>query len=370
MLYLLKGNNEYELKKRLDELTNELDVDHTQALITYEDLKKGGDDVTQIFRDHAFTMPFMGSTRVLVVSRMFSDLKHEKSRKKQNVIQNFMESFITPSLELPPSNHLIFYEPYETIAKPQQQIFKLFDSVKAEISKNGNTQIKIIEENNVRSQYFGSDSQKTQWARNYVREICKKDNISISPEAMIQLVLLVGNDPLTLENELKKLSNFALNREITIDDIATLTPKLADENPFTILDEIIEGNPRRALYEVRQLLENNDEDPVYLKARITNQIRRLLIAHEVIKNTSGRRDASTQLAKAFPSMDRNTFPFKKLLQQASSVDGIMCKSAIRELVHADRRVKSGETRITKNQPDVNLELIVLRLSRLFQRPIR
>ena len=73
---------------------------------------------------------------------------------------------------------------------------------------------------------------------------------------MIQFALLVGNDPLMLENEMKKLSNFALNREITIDDIQALTPKLAEENPFAILDEIIEGNPRRALFEVRQLLES------------------------------------------------------------------------------------------------------------------
>ena len=188
---------------------------------------------------------------------------------------------------------------------------------------------------------------------------------------MIQFALLVGNDPLMLENEMKKLSNFALNREITIDDIQALTPKLAEENPFAILDEIIEGNPRRALFEVRQLLEDNDEDPASLKARITNQIRRLLIAHEAIKNTSSRSEASNQLAKSFPSMDRNRFPFKKLLEQASSVDGLTCRSAIRELVTADRRYKSGEISSTaRNQPDVNLELIVLRLSRLFQRPIR
>ena len=75
MLYLLKGNNEYGLNKRLDELTSELDVDNTQASFTYDDLKKGTNDIAELVREHAFTMPFMGSTRVVVVSRLFSDLQ-------------------------------------------------------------------------------------------------------------------------------------------------------------------------------------------------------------------------------------------------------------------------------------------------------
>ena len=146
MLYLLKGNNEYELKKRLDALTSELDVDNTQTSFTYEDLKKGANNIPELVREHAFTMPFMGSTRVVVVNRLFSDLQYEKFPAKLNAIQDFMESFITPDLELPANNHLIFYEPYEEIAKPQRQIFKLFDDIIEKISKNKSTQIKVIEE--------------------------------------------------------------------------------------------------------------------------------------------------------------------------------------------------------------------------------
>ena len=364
MLYLLKGNNEYELKKRLDVLTDELDKGNDLTRLRYEDFLSASEgSISEFIAKHAFTLPFMGSSRVVVLNRVISRL--DKGAEQE------IESLITPSLELPPSNHLIFYEPYDEMNKPQQNIFKLFDSVLKERSANSSTEIEIIEQNNRKTQHFGADSRKTQWARDYIREISKKYNAPINPQAMTQFALLVGNDPLMLENEMKKLSNFALNREITIDDIQALTPKLAEENPFAILDEIIEGNPRRALFEVRQLLEDNNEDPAYLKARITNQIRRLLIAHEAIKNTSSRSEASNQLAKSFPSMDRNRFPFKKLLEQASSVDGVTCRSAIRELVTADRRYKSGEISSTvRNQPDVNLELIVLRLSRLFQRPIR
>ena len=364
MLYLLKGNNEYELKKRLDALTDELDKDNDLTRLRYDDFLSASEgSISEFIAKHAFTLPFMGSNRVVVLNRMITRL--------DKVAEQEIESLITPSLELPPSNHLIFYEPYEEINKPQQNIFKLFDLVLKERSANSPTQIEIIEQNNRKAQHFGADSRKTQWARDYIREISKKYNAPINPQAMIQFALLVGNDPLMLENEMKKLSNFALNREITIDDITALTPKLAEENPFAILDEIIEGNPRRALFEVRQLLEDNNEDPAYLKARITNQIRRLLIAHEAIKNTSSRSEASNQLAKSFPSMDRKQFPFKKLLEQAGSVDGLTCRSAIRELVTADRRYKSGEISSTaRNQPDVNLELIVLRLSRLFQRPTR
>tara|TARA_B100000700_G_scaffold310411_1_gene390949 strand:- start:1179 stop:2273 length:1095 start_codon:yes stop_codon:yes gene_type:complete len=364
MLYLLKGNNEYELKKCLDVLTDELDKDNDLTHIRYEDFLSASErSISEFIAIHALTLPFMGSSRVVVLNRIISRL--DKAAEQE------IESLITPSLELPPSNHLIFYEPYEEMNKPQQNIFKLFESVLKERSANSSTEVEIIEQNNRKAQHFGADSRKTHWARDYIREISEKYNAPISPEAMIQFALLVGNDPLMLENEMKKLSNFALNREITIDDITALTPKLAEENPFAILDEIIEGNPRRALFEVRQLLQDNDEDPVYLKARITNQIRRLLIAHEAIKNTSNRSEASAQLAESFPSMDRNRFPFKKLLEQAGSVDGVTCRSAIRELVNADRRYKLGEISSTaRNQPDVNLELIVLRLSRLFQRPIR
>ena len=103
----------------------------------------------------------MGSSRVVVLNRVISRL--------DKVAEQEIKSLITPSLELPPSNHLIFYEPYDEMNKPQQNIFKLFDSVLKERSANSSTEIEIIEQNNRKTQHFGADSRKTQWARDYIR---------------------------------------------------------------------------------------------------------------------------------------------------------------------------------------------------------
>ena len=147
MLYLLKGNNEYELKKHLDTLTDELDTDNNVTQLRYEDFLSANEgSISDFITKHALTLPFMGSSRVVVLNRIIARL--------DKVAEQEIESLITPSLELPPSNHLIFYEPYTEMNKMQQNIFKLYDSVRKEISENSSTELQIIEQSNKKNQHF------------------------------------------------------------------------------------------------------------------------------------------------------------------------------------------------------------------------
>ena len=75
MLYLLKGNNEYELKKRLDVLTDELDKGNDLTRLRYEDFLSASEgSISEFIAKHAFTLPFMGSSRVVVLNRVISRL--------------------------------------------------------------------------------------------------------------------------------------------------------------------------------------------------------------------------------------------------------------------------------------------------------
>ena len=58
MLYLLKGNNEYELKKRLDVLTGELDEGNELTRLRYEDFLSASEgSISEFIAKHAFTLP-------------------------------------------------------------------------------------------------------------------------------------------------------------------------------------------------------------------------------------------------------------------------------------------------------------------------
>jgi DNA polymerase III delta subunit len=358
MLYVLSGNDEYAILNELSQIKIDLNVGDDSLANNL--VKISPDNITlELVRRHTHTLPFMGGSLLVLINGIFSAIDNSE-------IDNW-SLLVDDLLALPSTNHVVFYE----IIAPGKNLAanKLYKKIKtlAESEKNKEFTISFKTHNIPRPVNFGSLEKQTAWARGFISNYSKLNSFDITHDAALELALRVGNEPRTLASELEKLSTYSTSGNIARESVLLLTPREADENPFTIMDTIIEGSPRKALYLVRQMLEQNEENPLSLQTRITNQVRRMVVACEAIESGKNSKESLLNLSNAFPAMNNSSFPFKKLIQQSRNTSSQKCKSALRLLAEHDKLSKTGQIKkISSRDPEISLELLVLKLARIFQ----
>ena len=358
MLYLFVGNNEYKILSELSRIKTELNVTNESLENNLVNIRSEN-ITTEFVRQHTHTLPFMGGNLLVVVQGLFSTVKNSEFDEWSLLVDEL--------LELPATNHVVLYEIIQSGKTLSTN--KLYKKIE-DLAKFGSKEDPTVFFNRYdipKPKLFGSIEKQTEWARSFISDYSKSNNFDIAHDAAIELAVRVGNEPMALINELEKLTTYSEAHPISKEAVLLLTPPEADENPFTIMDTIIEGTPRKALYLVRQMLEQNEENPFVLQTRITNQIRRMIIACEAIESGRNSKESQLNLSEAFPTMNSKAFPFKKLTEQSRNTSSKKCKSALRLLAEHDKSTKTGELkRIGPRDPEINLELLVLKLARLFQ----
>ncbi|MEE2875011.1 MAG: hypothetical protein VYD09_00565 [Chloroflexota bacterium] len=358
MLYVLSGNDEYTILKELSQIKIDLNVGNDSLANNL--VKISSENITlELVRQHTHTLPFMGGNLLVLVDGIFSAIKNSELDAWSLLVDEL--------LALPPTNHVVFYEiilPGKSFAA--NRLYKKIKNL-AESEKDKESTISFKTHNIPKPVNFGSLEKQTAWARGFISNYSKLNSFDITHEAALELALRVGNEPRTLASELEKLSIYSTSGSIPRESVLLLTPHEADENPFTIMDMIIEGSPRKALYLVRQMLEQNEENPLSLQTRIVNQVRRMVVACEAIESGENSQESQLNLSEAFPAMSNSSFPFKKLIQQSRNTSSEKCKLALRLLAEHDKLSKTGQIKkISSRDPEINLELLVLKLARIFQ----
>ena len=103
---------------------------------------------------------------------------------------------------------------------------------------------------------------ETDKAAQQLVHIAKERQIQIQPQAAKQLVENMGVALQPLINELEKLSLYALNRAITVQDIYTLSDH--NENTFQMINDWIKNRPRALLFKtLDELLLRQHVAPLY-----------------------------------------------------------------------------------------------------------
>ena len=356
MLYVLTGDDEYNILSELSRIKNDLDITDESLQNNLVNIRP--ENITlEVVRQHTHTLPFMGGNLLVIIEGFFSATKNNEFDEWNLLVDEL--------LELPITNHVVLYEIIQS--GKTLSASKLYKKIK-DLTKSSaeEEQVVFFKQYNIpKPTLFGSIEKQTEWARAFISDYTKSNDFDIAHDAAIELAVRVGNEPLTLISELEKLSTYSKANPITKQSVLLLTPAEADENPFTIMDTIVEGTPRKALYLVRQMLEQNEENPFVLQTRITNQIRRMLIACEAMESGSNSKESQLNLKGAFPTM--KPCPLKTLTKQSRNTSSEKCKAALRLLAEHDKSTKTGEIKkIGPRAPEINLELLVLKLARLFQ----
>jgi DNA polymerase III delta subunit len=195
----------------------------------------------------AQALPFLGSGRLVLVRSI--DLLPNDQQKK------LAASMAT----VPPMNHLLLVTgETETGKKPA----KLAADLLKGIEKQGT----IYDCSPL------SEDEAMQWVRDTLTGWQQK----IEPNALRLLVTRAGTELRRLQIEVEKLSLMAGDGNvIRTQDVETMTPKLAEESVFHLTDAVAARNTGLALTILRELLEEQMEQPFRIFPLLIRQFRLL-----------------------------------------------------------------------------------------------
>lgn len=171
----------------------------------------------------------------------------------------------------------------------------------------------------------------------------------IEPRAADALASIVNGDLRRLDNELVKLADYALPRtRITEEDVAALTPYVAEANIFQMVDAMAIGDARTALRLLHRLLLDKNNTVFSIFGMIQRQFRLLILAREHLDNGGGSGLASVLGVRPFTA--------DSVARQARGFTMDDLEAIYHRLLDTDIAMKTGEM-----APELAVDLLVTSL---------
>jgi DNA polymerase-3 subunit delta len=172
-------------------------------------------------------------------------------------------------------------------------------------------------------------------------------DVKITPEAILLLTNLIGNNLRLLANELDKLATYVgKGATINVEDVRQLSAQVQEARIFDLTDALAQRNRKQALNILHDLLSDG-EPPLKLLSTITTQVRTLLL----VKDLSGKGLRGAQIAS---TLSMAPFIVDKSLRQVHNFTPAQLEQAYRQLLATDAALK--RSRLT---PEMALDLLVI-----------
>lgn len=278
MIYILFGNSEYTIKKRIDKIVKtELGNSSEIVKLTMNEKTIGN------LIDEYDQFSLSGEQKVIVA---YDSYFLETSKPKHKLFDSKELKELVKSIESGDNvNSIIFVSFGEKID-----------------SKNGI--VKYAKQNGKIMEF--KEPSKGDWNQ-YVHSYFAKRNVTISEEAIVELIKRTNYDLYSFNNEATKLLMYKANG-IDIDDINELIPNALEDDVFSVLNNLISGNKKEAIKIYRDLRVQGVE-PVTL----INLISSSLIYLSNVKNLSMLNYKADEIAvKTGSSNGRVFMAFKNL----------------------------------------------------------
>ncbi len=174
----------------------------------------------------------------------------------------------------------------------------------------------------------------------------------IDQRAAVALADVIADDLRRADNEIVKLVSYVDGeRTINEDDVATLTPYVAEANIFKIVDAIVDGRGQFALALLHRLLADKNEDPIRTFGMIVRQFRLLLLAREHL-------DAGGNAGEMAGAINVRPWQAQNLARQVRGFDMDQLERIYRRLQNFDQGMKTGEIK-----PVLALDLFIAGIAR-------
>jgi len=182
--------------------------------------------------------------------------------------------------------------------------------------------------------------------KNWVKEEFKKLGAKIGDGALDKLIFFVNNNLWQMATEIKKLSTFAVDKEIRVNDIELLVKPKIESDIFKTIDAIASRDKNRALKLLKDHLEKGDS-PLYLFSMINFQFRNLLVIKDLIMRNFS----------SFSSSDLHPFIIRKSSFLARKFEISELKKIYQKIFEVDLAIKTG-----KIEPEAALELLIVEMA--------
>lgn len=244
MIIFLYGSDSFRSKEKLNEIVDGYKKVHKSGLnLVYFDCKeKTFKDLQNIFK----VAGMFAEKKLIVLKNLFGNKK-------------FQEDFLESLKDLESAKDIIIIFEDDKV----DERLKIFKDLK------GQAKCQEFE--------FLSGVLLKNWAK---KEI-EKQNAKIEDIALNLLISFAGNDLWQLSNEIKKISNYKVNKIITSDDIKLLVKPKFDNDIFNTVEALASKNKKTALNLMQKHIEAGDS-PFYLLSMITYQFRVLITLKDLI----------------------------------------------------------------------------------------
>ena len=200
---------------------------------------------------HAATVPFLAQARMVVVEGLVGALGGGKG------VAETWQPLLDALPTLPETSHIVLLEPVTPGNRGREQSTRLARSALMKALRA----VEGVDAQEFRElTIFGRNGQESPLAR-WAHERAEERGIAIERPAVAELVDLVGANLWALASELEKLSRYAADRAVTVEDVRLLTPQAREESIFAIVDAVVEGRAAPALKLIRAMLDEGPERP-------------------------------------------------------------------------------------------------------------
>ena len=302
MFYIFHGDDELAQKEMLDKQLAKLG---DPGLLDLNTTRFTGVMSVAELRQACDAVPFLTPVRLILVNDLFS----AKPGKE------FVKTLAEYLPDLPDSTRLVFLE--SQALSHNHAIIKL-----AAAEKNGHVRL--------------FERPKGSGVERWIQKRVEEKNGRISPRATHMLAANVGNDLQILDNEIEKLVLYTGMGAETIesDDVALLSPYVAEANIFDLVDAIGNRNAKKAAILLQQKLDEG-ADSFYLFTMFVRQFRLLIQVKELA-------DEGMRPPAIANEIHQHSFVVGKLYQQARGFSLEQLEQIYRHFLDIDVGVKTGK----------------------------
>ncbi|WP_144547741.1 DNA polymerase III subunit delta [Bacillus sp. X1(2014)] len=258
--------------------------------------------------EDAETFPFLGEKKVIFLHNPVF-LTAEKSKDKAVHNLSRFEMYLK---EPSPYSVLVISAPYEKLDERKK------------ITKELKRHAEVVEAKKLNEHDL----------RNWVKGRAKNSGIEFEPDAIDQLLALVGTNMFMITSEVDKLALYASGeKRIDIGLVEKLVARSLEQNIFTLIEKVVQRKLDEALRIYYDLLKQNEE-PIKILALLAGQFRLIYQVKELSRRGYGQQQIAGYL---------RTHPFrvKLALGQANKFTDEELAHLIDLLAEADYQMKTG-----------------------------
>ncbi|MFA6526441.1 MAG: DNA polymerase III subunit delta [Candidatus Buchananbacteria bacterium] len=255
MIYYIYGTDNYLCSAKAEEIKKGFTEKRDKAGLNIIRFKADDLNYDQ-FAQEAMTVPFLSEKKLLVIEGLCEESPAGRKKLREDITE-----FLKSHEEI--DNNLLFIDVFK-----DEKNLPAKDALFVYLTKQKYSwYLPALKNSNLSS-----------WLKKY----CAANKINISPAAISELILLVGNDLVQMTNELKKLVSYKNGETIEPEDVRLLVKAKYDDDVFGLTDALANKNRKQAMELLsQQFLAGNE--PLSLLGSINWQFKSLLKIKSVLE---------------------------------------------------------------------------------------